>query len=471
MHAPITQFTALALLSSMAHAQPALNDPIVLDGQFNEWPPVVLAARDDTHLFLQLILQGDDVNLQGLDAPAVFMLDVDNNLETGGRNLAMTGADLEVLFSPTSGRRSGGVQVRFPNDSTLFMPDAVQLAFAPTTAARRFELQLPRVIQSPNGPIDVGDTIRWSLAGSLGAHSGTSACGPTRSMPPRAFNAIPTCPPNGIRVVSWNVEFGGILDHPDPFVRILKALQPDVVLLQELESDQTAQAIAAVLEEADGKTWTVDLGPAGGRLRTAVATHLSSTDMPAIDRLKRIDSPKRGVKAAGLRIPVPGVGHVAMVSLHLKCCGVAGGPEDMTRIAEVLAVRRALAQAQANTSFDAVLLGGDLNLVGGRLPLELLVRDGESLFGSDGDFLIADPIRPAGQGFQTWGKDGQRYSPGRLDWVVLSGSTLQSVNAFVLATSELSAAVLQKHELKADDAAKAADHLPIVVDIAAIEAN
>lgn len=464
---------AIACVSTaLAQAVSPSTEPIVLDGTFQDWGDVphgdmLRAAADDTHLYLLLSIPGGPVNLQGLDEPGILMLNLDNDAATGGRNLALPGADLEITFSPSAGGRSGGAQIRFPgNGNTWLQPDSAALTFAPTIAHNRFEIRLPKKLRTPAESILVSDTLQWASAGSLGSQRGSCECGLLRATPQRAFDAIPECPTNATRVVSWNVEFGGILDHPAPFVRIMRALKPHIVLLQELEPKQAASDIEAVLKDGVPGEWTVDLGPTGGALRSAVATRLPAKDMPRIDMLKRRDSPKRGVRAAALRVAIPGVGEVAMVSLHLKCCGVAEGPEDMTRIAEVIAVRRALLDAQRKESLDGVVLGGDLNLVGSSRPLDLLIFDGEADLGGEGDFAIANAIRPSAQGFQTWEKAGQRYTPGRLDWIVYSGSSLQAVNAFVLATEELPESQLQSHGLNADDAARAADHLPVVVDVA-----
>ena len=464
---------AIACVSNTLTQPPGPStEPIVLDGTFQDWGEVphgdmLTATADESNLYLLLSISGGPVNLQGLKEPGLLMLNLDNDASTGGRNLALPGTDLEITFSPLAGGRSGGAQVRFPgNGNTWLQPDRAELIFAPTVADNRFEIRLPKQIHTPNSSVQVGDTLEWASSGSLGSQRGSCTLGLLRATPQRAFESIPECPTNATRIVSWNVEFGGILDHPAPFVRIIRALKPHVVLLQELEPKQTAADIQAVLKEGVSGNWTVDLGPTGGSLRSAVATRLHARDMPHIDTLKRRDSPKRGVRAAALRVAIPDVGEVAMISLHLKCCGVAEGPEDMTRIAEVIAVRRALLEAQREESLDGVVLGGDLNLVGSRRPLDLLIFDGEVDLGGEGDFAIANPIRPSAQSFQTWEKAGQRYTPGRLDWIVYSESSLQAVNAFVLATEELPESQLQAHKLNADDAASAADHLPVVVDVA-----
>jgi len=454
--------------------------PVLLDGRFTDWPertslpdnslPTVMGAGDASHIYLQIVLEGSPVNLQGLDDPAVLLLDLDGSAHTGGRNLALAGTDLEVIFSPKLGRRSGGVQLRCPErlDGNQY-PDLVDLVFAPTTASTRFELRLPRTLAFRSGSLTVGDHVHWALEGSLGSARGTCRTSPERPTPTDSFETIPSRAAGATRVVSWNVEFGGLLDHPEPFIRILKALSPDVLLLQELEPDQQAEDIAAVLQQGVKGNWVVNLGPVNGQLRSAVATRLPSTNVPAIDALKRRDAPDRGVRAAALQVQLPSGSTVLMASLHLKCCGVADGPEDMTRIAETLAVRRAVMEAHSTNPSDGLLLGGDLNLVGSTVPLDLLVLDGEELLGGDGDLVVVDALRPDGCGLQTWNKDGQQYTPGRLDWIVLSGSSLTVQQSFVLATSELSESALQAAGLHPSDAADAADHLPVVVDLVPVK--
>ncbi|MCH2138118.1 MAG: endonuclease/exonuclease/phosphatase family protein [Phycisphaerales bacterium] len=445
-------------------------DPVVLDGTFDDWgvvdgpTPALQGARDAQWVYLHLQIDGAPVNLQGLDEPAVLLLNIDGDTKTGSRNLALNGADLEIVFSPKQGRRSGGAQVRL-GGGDLATPDAIDFLYAPTTAATQFEMRIPRDIAIADSTMAVAEVVPWAIAGSLGSASGEITLHTDRPSPTSHVNDIPATVTGGTRVVSWNVEFGGLIENPDPFVRILSALQPDVLLLQELEPDQEADAIAAVLRRGVPGDWHVHLGPVGGRLRSAVASRLPAAPIPMLDALQRRDTTDRGVRAASLAVEVPGTGRVLMTSLHLKCCGSAHGPEDMTRIAEVLAVKQAVAAAHAHTPFDAAVIGGDLNLVGSTVPLDLLTMDGEAMLGGVGDLAVANAMRPAGGGLQTWNKDGQRYTPGRLDWITYTAASVHAAHAFVLATDECTPEALQRAGLKASDAEDAADHLPVVVDL------
>ena len=156
------------------------------------------------------------------------------------------------------------------------------------------------------------------------------------------------------------------------------------------------------------------------------------------------------------------------VSAHLKCCGVAGGPEDLKRIGEVMAIRRAVIAASESVNYKGIVIGGDLNLVGGLLPLQMLIAQGEGLIADTdtlGDLLVVEALQPDGQGVQTWQEDGQSYTPGLLDYLMVTKSSLKPESAFVLDTSDLSLSLLEEHGLQVKDTAQASDHLPVVVDL------
>ena len=72
----------------------------------------------------------------------------------------------------------------------------------------------------------------------------------------------------------------------------------------------------------------------------------------------------------------------------MKCCGSAGSNEDLIRYAEAGAINAAFAEAVTDVrgtlgrDIDAAIIGGDLNLVGTRGPLDIL-RTGLASDGSD----------------------------------------------------------------------------------------
>ena len=436
---------------------------MVLDGQFDDWParaqqPVTGCGTTD-HVFLRVAIGGKPVNLQGLDRPRTLLLDWDQNPKTGNEQ----GHDAAIVFSPAN-QQGRGVSVG-PADAPHASWDTLGLTFAPTTASNQFEVRLPRTLILDGQTHTAGDSIRWTFDNT----QGIAQTAPKQPAPPPAL-ATPLPPPanDAMRVVAWNLEFGNVLHQREQVIRLLAAMQPHVVLLQEVESSQRAADLLRVFREAMPNTqWTLRLGPSGGRIRSGIATRLPAWDVPTFEHLSRADSPRSTVRTAALVVQGPDQRRMLCVSAHLKCCGVIGGPEDMKRIGEVQAIRRAMDAAvldNAVPSFHGVLIGGDLNLVGSTMPLDLLIRGGQAMVGGQGDLIIAKAMQPDGLGSQTWQKPGQDFSPGRLDWLVYGGLGLTAQRALVLDTLDLSADQLAAMQLKPSDTGVASDHLPILVD-------
>jgi endonuclease/exonuclease/phosphatase family metal-dependent hydrolase len=286
--------------------------------------------------------------------------------------------------------------------------------------------------------------------------------------PPRPSEASdPLARPEAtaVRVMSWNVEFARILETPAPFARCLRAVAPDIVLFQELKSDSSTGQLAALLEEAvptgDDGAWTVVLGEGGGGLRCGVATRLPAKGAEGLRVLPMPGSPDRTVRVAAIVAQVHGRPLLA-ASCHLKCCGRLGGREDATRMTEVETIAAGIAATRSAEGPEAIIVGGDLNLVGGRGPLERLGR-GTDIDGSD--LAIVEPLQIDGRTNATWEDPGQPFIPGRLDYLLHGDAGTRVVGTFVLDTRDLSEASLRRHDLRSRDAL-ASDHLPIVVDLA-----
>jgi endonuclease/exonuclease/phosphatase family metal-dependent hydrolase len=181
-------------------------------------------------------------------------------------------------------------------------------------------------------------------------------------------------------------------------------------------------------------------------------------------RLSRSDGTGRGermVRFAGAVVQSP-AGPILAGSAHLKSGGSKGSREDEQRIAESEAINAAL-----NTAAEAFpgawrVIGGDMNLVGTRTPLETLARGADA----DGSDLAIAPAQVWGDTtFCTWSEAGNAFAPGRLDWILYSDSNAHSVEAFVLDTSRLQDGVLSRAGLLKGDSAEASDHMPVVVDL------
>ncbi len=486
---PRAAATALLLLVSYAAAAVA-NPPIVLDGDFDDWRGVAPAISDrddvpaaapadigeiqitsDEHWVYIGLGFGRRMNIQRLTAPLVLLFDSDNDAATGATRFGLAGVDLQVTFAPKSRRDathgSGAELTVFDARGRARETDsgALDLLLAPTVAGPVVEFRLARhatgwsgfpgpaarlaatVLGPDDEPIDAAGPATASLV----------ARGPA---PPISTASLPPCPDDAARIVSWNVEFSAIFKHPEPFARVLRALDADVILFQELSNKDSAEKIASFLNgmvpAGPDATWNVVFGSRGGNLRCAVASRLESRPTQHLDAVQREDS-RRDVRAAGMWVNIGGR-PVLVVSTHLKCCGHIDSREDRDRMAEATALGAAITRELRPTPGAGVIVAGDLNLVGGSRPLETLAR-------TSGRLTIVEPRQLDGASNATWQTASSSFLPGRLDYVLHHPRTIETVQTFVLDTADLGETALLAGELRMDDTTRASDHLPVVVDI------
>jgi endonuclease/exonuclease/phosphatase family metal-dependent hydrolase len=305
--------------------------------------------------------------------------------------------------------------------------------------------------------------------------------------------------------MSYNVNWDSIFPEGDPqnhdlrsasrataFRRIVAAVQPDILCLQEINPERDPQQIGALLDEV--------LAPGGPSVwqgtstrdsviaaRFPVRTEGLSLAVPAFPR----ELPQA---AALVDLPqaVYGPLDVYVVCAHFK----AGG-----NVYDVL-LRQRQADVIMRQVGDALTPGGNLDLPAGT-PLILLGDfniydtdpaehlttlltgdiDQEDQYGPDvqpdWDGTPLADAQPSHNGlgldFYTWRSDPSPLHPGRLDRVLYSDSVLAVEKAFILNTTLLSEAALTLSGLRADDVVLDAatgyyDHLPLVVDFAVVPA-
>ena len=470
---------------------------VLLDGSFEDWPAGVYAQADPYHLYLQLVFP-EKIGLQSARVATHVLLDLDDDAATGREvtpgadDGAPLGVDLALLFAPVESRDAGGIGggaaalAYGPGQrETRLRHQQVGLAALPTYASRRFELRIPRHVlehRQVGAELRGAGTVRGLIRriGADGEILWESAVlafeRPVAApAPSRARVDIPQRPADAVRIVSANVEWAAPLADPSPFARILAALDPDIVLLQEWDRverrpgrppipRESAEAIAAWFNtHAPGeRRWQARRSP---ELGIAIASRdtLSALGGERIGYQLRDDDDTllaRGVRYIAA-VADTRLGPVAVASLHLQCCGTWAAAEDLQRQAEAVTVNAALRSVLAESSAVMALVGGDFNLVGARAPKQT-IASGLDLDGSD---LAVAPILALGdQSATTWRDPRAGFSPSRLDYMLYSDSSAEAVNAFALDTAVLDAASLRRHALRAEDSAFS-DHLPIVVDL------
>lgn len=452
--------------SSDRHACP----DVVIDGGFADWAAVpstddLSAVSDGQHLWIRLRLATAPVSLQNLDAPWSLELNFDDS----------STADMRIVFSPQDSGRGVGFQSQRNGVWHDGSPYDVDFMFAPTIASSEFEMMLA-------APCETGGTITMRTGPDGTVHRTRfepHAPSPSNARPTR----LPDRPDGGIRVVSWNVLYGRLLHEPARSARILTALQPDILLLQELEDEQTAREVAEFLNTTlgrDPRPWNVAASPIGSGLRSMAAAR-GGVQLHAGNPIRRPDAPDRIVRAAIIGAPTPGYGTLLAASVHLKCCGGPGDDADMVRIAEAMSIAetlegivnehdqrdRAFARSTTRTiartatrGISGVIIGGDLNLVGSRIPLDVLAgtRTGR------GDMAVANPIHLDASSNATWSDASSSFTPGRLDYVLHSTGTLVATGGFVLDTARLEPTAVSAAALTSSDTLLS-DHAPLVLDL------
>jgi endonuclease/exonuclease/phosphatase family metal-dependent hydrolase len=488
--------TLVLALVPMVQSQ-AQSPSVLLDGSFDDWADGVVAQADPYHLYLQLAFP-EVIGLQSARVATHILLDLDDDASTGRKvtpgadDEAPLGVDLALLFAPEASRDARGVgggaaALAYGPEQreTRLRHQQVDFAALPTYASQRFELRVARHVLE-HGP--VGTKLRQAgtaraLIRRIGADGEIlwqsdvlsferPVAAPTHW---RATVDIPRRASDAVRIVSANVEWAAPLTDPAPFARILNALDPDIVLLQEWDRmarrpgqppipRESAAAIADWFNtHAPGeRRWEVRRSP---ELGIAIASRDALSALGGERLAYRLTDGDDTLLGRGVRyiaaLAQTRIGPVAVASLHLKCCGAWAASEDLQRQAEAVAVNAALRRALADSPAVMAVVGGDFNLVGARAPKQT-IASGLDLHGSN--LAVAPTLALGGHAATTWRDPRSQFSPSRLDYLLYSASSAQLVHAFALDTSVLDAASLHRHALRAEDSAFS-DHLPIVIDL------
>jgi len=456
----------LALLAPLLLWGPgcAQTGDIRVDGHTGDWARGVGLTGDSEWVYLRFAPEGEPYTLQAGDGATRVLLDTDSSAETGmpfTDSEVSLNVDLEIELNPTraDGSSGGGASVRTHTSADPEGAPGREIGhagagfhFAPTYASGEYELRLSRAGLGLSGAGTVTAAVRhgdWSevFSGVLGEMS-PDAVETRPSVPSKALGSL--------RVQSWNVLWASPVENPEPFGRIIRGLRPDVLLLQEW-SDTDDEAMNAWFEAhaaIPNRRWQSVTRPSMG---VAVVTSL-----PIVRRLdEEIGLPgERAVRFVGA-VVMTGKGPVLVGSMHLKCCGSYGSDEDLRRVREAEAISAFVAGVIDRMGVRTVVLGGDLNLVGSRPPLDTLAA-GLDIDGTD--LAIADPGVLGDGAVYTWRDEQSSFSPGRLDYVLVGDAQARIERAFVFDTSLADAGSLGALGMEPGDSA-ATDHLAVVVDV------
>ncbi len=475
-----TQFTSDEPSVSQAPTTPPPVQ-IILDGELDDWYGQTGIRADNDEVFICFESFDESQAIQAADFTTRIRIDADADSTTGMRQMYHTkdeasgqpmmlsqGVDLTIDISPEGrdfGTLRGGSNTRLHTaNSTQRVSHAdVGFYFLPTHNSPRYEARLDRTrmpLLQHDGAISIVVEHRAVGGEVLKTQSFTTTL--PKYAPSKPINTpIAPTPKDGVRVMSTNVLFSTPLNDPEPFVRVLDAMNPDVVLYQEWFKTTKDEVRAWFDTHLDDDFTNSIIDDTSG---VAIVTRLpiieggiESISEPGASRSRGIALAVLDASEPGSSVPKP----LIVVSVHLKCCGGAGSEEDVKRIAQAHQINRIVLELRNKYPDAGVVIGGDYNLVGSRVPLETMSKG----IGRDGQDLVPVPTTCLGtQSMLTWTDADSSYTPGRLDWLLVDDRAWTPMRSWSLDTEHLSEQLLKDAGLERDDS-RATDHLPIFVDL------
>ena len=449
--------------------------PIVIDGLFDDWQevPVTITdpegdynyddwaelkiTNDDDFIFFKISLHSEETLLQNWNNFYLY-IDADRDSLTGHPFRGM-GAELAWHFGYRTGQyfEQDGIIDLWQNDITLRQ--------APTVTSTEFEIAIARgsfVLSDPDSIAvifssfyDTGDYMPDSWGGVV-YQLDTTVVGPAEPI---------LLEKTGTRLVTYNTLYTGILesDRQPKFQRIIQALDPDIIALQEhSEWNEIGDIISSWFPE---DTWYQ-----GYTFRDLVVL----SKYPIINQANLISSER--TMCALLQTDDPINPYLLILNSHFSCCD--NDDDRQEQVDELVQVLREW-RLNDNGPFDLpegtpMFHVGDFNFVGYREQIETVtagnIQD-EGNYGNDFPLdwdgtAITDLFsrQTHKRMAYTWRSDGSSFNPGKLDYVLYTDSNLSILNHFVLNTLAMPDSVLNEWELEAEDTNEASDHLPRIVD-------
>jgi endonuclease/exonuclease/phosphatase family metal-dependent hydrolase len=313
-----------------------------------------------------------------------------------------------------------------------------------------------------------------------------SACSLRPTAPARSFLEKPDSA--DIRIMTWNVGRNSIFPGATPtewsgrpagFARLMNALQPDVLCLEEVELGKgPVKELLDRLMPLPGEGWHT-----WGEFDVVIASRypLSMLESQVIKEEKR----KRAHAMA--LVDLPGTRDLYVVAVHNQSRSgdenVAMRRRQSDMISAWLRDARTPGGAIDLPARTPFVILGDMNVVKSDPGLHvttLLTGDvlNDAEFGPDAkpdwdgtDLTDALPQQNATlpDNF-TWRDDNQDFPRTALDRIIYSDSVLHVDNKFVVNTKAMDKALLERFGLEADDelrdpATNNYDHMPVVVDV------
>jgi endonuclease/exonuclease/phosphatase family metal-dependent hydrolase len=310
-----------------------------------------------------------------------------------------------------------------------------------------------------------------------------------------AFNRLQ---PSDIRVLSWNVKANSIFPpngvRQESFARVVRAIDPDVIALQEVIRRDLVEELTQLMDEyiplEGGESWHVHR-MSDNALVTRYPIRWRGGERAVPYPLPQFGLPDFHLGFASAIVDLPekfGGADLLLVAIHKK----SGGDIEDVRQRQIHSdtvvswMRDLRDSGQHETVADntPIVVLGDMNAVpnASLQPLETLLSGDiadEQTFGPDfridWDGTNMADANPSHNGldreYYTWRNDEEPFPPSALDRILFTDSVMTVRNSFVLNAMTMSPGDLKILGLKKTDALYGGDpgyydHLPLVVDFA-----
>ncbi|MDR9447139.1 MAG: endonuclease/exonuclease/phosphatase family protein [Balneolaceae bacterium] len=428
-------------------------------------------TNDDRYLYLYMEFAEELILQDGHDY--VWLIDADANAQTG-RPWSSGGNTLGAELMVASGDRE--ITAYLSNATEEVSSYDMGMVNAPTVSSREFEVVVDRRVILEDTPWLDGSNIRVGIAEGATLREETGVLSYTMSdqvyePAPFSFDKEDA---SDMRVVSYNVYRDNPFDalvNPR-FGRLFKALDPDIVGVQEVYDHSSAQ-LATLFEQ-----W---LPSTGGEAWYHSGHNAGDGDTHLVSRYPVVASDQIDKESTVYMVDIDG--QLSMViSSHPPCCN---NDEDR-RVAfnNMMQFIDRAKNGEGPAAFHLeegtpIIITGDMNLVRDADQQRTLLH-GEYTDPSYGPDMTPDwdgssfedskPANPFMPTSFTWYSPRSSFGAGRLDYIVYSGSVLTQKNAFTLHTpsfpDEAFAPGGVAEGLEKRDTQEASDHLPVVVDLA-----
>lgn len=293
---------------------------------------------------------------------------------------------------------------------------------------------------------------------------------------------------SSFRISVWNVAESSFVRRPEGFRRVLQATDADMFSFDEVGEHTTPEQLLGALRGLRGNadtTWHLSWGVGGDYQRTVIA---SRTPLEQVSEFSPLPFPEnsglvldiapdslharlrsdfaRGVATNAAIVDVRGR-RLLLVGLDLWARGNSPDSwEEMRRRVEAAAIRDAIANVlkrleSRHNKVSGVVVGGDMNLVAGRAPLDTLLAPESGRLTS---LTLASAIHADGWSTWTWDGRGGPFHSARMDVVLYSDLTIRALRAGVVNWDNFPFAERAALGLTPAPVTGFSRHRPIVVD-------